>query len=463
MNGETATPVPDEGVTPVPTLTELLAPYVASSDHEGLARVLTELDLHPSDVADLLESLDGAEARLALVRALPPEVASEALAEMEEGEDRGDLLAALDPHQGAQLLHELADDDAADLIGELEPHEAARILAALPVQEAGELRGLLQYDEESAGGLMTTELVAITIALTAREAIEEVRRQGREVEEFYSIFVVDAQRMLQGAVPLGELILAEPDTPVGELVEDVPVTIHPDVDQEEVGRLLSRYNLVSVPVVSREGRLLGRITFDDVIDVMEAEQTEDIFRLAGVSDDEEVRADWEDAVRARLPWLLVNLATAMVAASVVYAFQSTIEQVVILASIMPIIAGMGGNAGTQALAVTVRRIALSDGPLERKSDAVVKELLVGLVNGAVIGVAIALLALAVGEPVMLGAVVLLAMWGNIVVAGFAGAFVPTVLHRLGVDPAVASSVFVTTFTDLCGFFLLLSLGTALLL
>ncbi len=449
--------------TRVSALAERLLPLVDARDSHGLAQALTELDLHPSDVADLLEGLDDDQVRLQLVRVLPPEVASEALAEMEEGEDRGDLLAALDPRQGAQLLHELADDDAADLIGELEPHEAARILAALPVEEAGELRGLLQYDEESAGGLMTTELVAIEAHLTARDAIEEVRRQGREVEEFYSIFVIDADRRLLGTVPLGELILAEPEAPIRELVEEVPVTIEPDLDQEEVGRLISRYNLVSVPVVTPDGRLLGRITFDDVIDVMEAEQTEDIFRLAGVSDEEEVRADWADAVRARLPWLAVNLVTAMVAASVVYWFQSTIEQVVILASIMPIIAGMGGNAGTQALAVTVRRIALSDGPLERKSDAVLKELLVGLVNGAVIGLCIAALALALGETPRLGLVVLLAMWANIVVAGFAGAFVPTVLDRLGADPAVASSVFVTTFTDLCGFFLLLSLGTALLL
>lgn len=454
---------PMDRATQTASVEDRLRSLVAAGDLDELARVLTELDLHPSDVADLLEALADPAARLALVRALPPELASEALAEMEEGEDRGDLLAALDPHQGAQLLHELADDDAADLIGELEPHEAARILAALPVDEAGELRGLLAYDEESAGGLMTTELVAIPLDLLARDAIEEVRRQGREVEEFYSIFVVDAERRLQGTIPLGELILAEPDAPIRELVEDVPVSIQPDVDQEEVGRLLSRYNLVSVPVVSPDGRLLGRITFDDVIDVMEAEQTEDIFRLAGVSDEEEVRADWAESVRARLPWLLVNLVTAMVAASVVLYFQRTIEQVVILASIMPIIAGMGGNAGTQALAVTVRRIALSDGPLERKSDAVLKELLVGLANGAVIGVAIAAIAMALGETAVLGLVVLLAMWGNIVVAGFAGAFVPTVLHRLGADPAVASSVFVTTFTDLCGFFFLLSLGTALLL
>jgi magnesium transporter len=444
-------------------LAERLQPLVEAGDSAGLAALLTELDLHPSDVADLLEALDDPAVRLALVRALPAELASEALVEMEEADDRSELLAALDPRQGARLLHELADDDAADLIGELEPHQAARILAALPASEAGDLRGLLAYHEETAGGLMTTELVAIEGSLNAREAIEEVRRQGREVEEFYTVFVVDRDRRLLGTVPLGDLILCDPDATVESMVEEFPVTLTPEVDQEEVGRLLSRYNLVSVPVVNAQGQLLGRITFDDVIDVIEAEQTEDILLLAGVSDEEEVRADWTEAVRSRLPWLMVNLVTAMVAASVVYMFRSTIEQLVILASIMPIVAGMGGNAGTQALAVTVRRIALSDGPLERKSDAVAKEMLVGLVNGAAIGLVVALAAALLGQTPRLGLVVLIAMWGNIVVAGFAGSFIPTVLDRFGVDPAIASSVFVTTLTDLCGFFFLLGLGTAFLL
>ncbi len=450
------------GTPEVVTLKERLRPLMEAGDAQGLAQVLAEFDVHPSDVADLLEALDEAE-RLSLIHLLPSDIASEALAEMEEGDDRAELLAALDPQRGAELLHELADDDAVDLIAELEPAEAQRILDQLPREEAGDLRELLSYDEETAGGLMTTELVALEGRLSAREAVEEVRRQGREVEDFYAIFVVDREHRLLGTVPLDDLILAGADTPVSELVEEVPATVHPDLDQEEVGRLLSRYNLVSVPVVDGMGRLLGRITFDDVLDVIEAERTEDILRLAGVSDEEEVRAGWTGAVRSRLPWLMVNLVTAMVAASVVYMFQHTIEQVVILASIMPIIAGMGGNAGTQALAVTVRRIALSDGPLEQKSDAVMKEMLVGLVNGAAIGVVVAVVATALGQAPTLGLVVLLAMWGNIVVAGFAGAFIPTLLDRLGVDPAVASSVFVTTLTDLCGFFFLLGLATALLL
>ena len=263
-------------------------------------------DLHPSDVADVVEALESDEERVALMRALPTELASEALAEMDEDEDPGDLLAAMDPSMGAQLLQELEYDDAVDLVAELEPEERARILAALPIEEAGEIRGLLRYDEESAGGIMNTSLVSVGSHLTAGEAIAEVRRRGQEVEDFYTVFVVDSGMHLLGTVSLHDLILADPDQRVADLIEPATVSVLPSEDQEEVGRLMSRYNMVSIPVVNGSGALLGRITFDDVLDVMEAEQTEDILLLAGTSDEEELGGDWQEAVQARLPWLLVN-------------------------------------------------------------------------------------------------------------------------------------------------------------
>ncbi len=446
-------------------LRENLAEFVRTGDW-GRLRASLE-GLHPSDVADLVAALDEESSRLAVMRALPAELASETLAEMERFEERGDLLAALAPERGAELLHELADDDAVDLISELEPADRDRILAALPIQEAGDLQGLLLYGDETAGGLMTTGLVSVRASRTAADAIGEVRRQGREVEDFYTIFVVDERNRLLGSVPLDDLILAEPGTVVEDLVEPVPVTVRPDLDQEEVGRILSRYNMVSVPVVNSTGVLLGRVTFDDVLDVIEAERTEDILRLAGVPDEEELRAPWTDAVRSRLPWLFLNLVTAAAAASVVFFFTDTIEAVSILAAIMPVIAGMGGNSATQALAVTVRRIAISDEPVDARYEMVGKEILVGVVNGIALGVVAAvaatMIALALGGAPILGVVVLFAMWGNIIVAGFAGAFIPVLLDRMGIDPAVASSVFVTTLTDLFGFFLLLGLGSWLLL
>lgn len=422
-------------------------------------------ELHPSDIADVVELVDG-ETRLALVRALPSEVASEALAEMEEGDARAELLAALEPTEGAELLHELPDDDAADLIGELGPEDQDRILAQLPADEAGEIRDLLQYDEETAGGIMTTALVSVLGTVTAGEAIRAVRVKGREVEDFYTVFVVDDGEHLLGTVPLDDLILADPDGPVKSLVEPIVASVVPDADQEDVGHLIRRYNLPSIPVVSQQGVLLGRVTFDDVIDVLEAETTEDMLLFSGVSDDEELRGSSIDAIRARLPWLLLNTLTASFAAAVVWIFRDEIASATLLAVVMPVVAGLGGNAGQQALAVTVRRLATSSGPLESRDHVVGKELLVALLNGGVIGVVVATAAAALasvmGADPRLGLVVLLAMWGNIAMAGFAGSFIPTFLDRRGQDPAVASTVFLTALTDMTGFLLLLGLATVLL-
>jgi len=441
---------------------ERLAELVASGNVEALQDVVGEL--HPSDIADLVEGLEEEEHQVMLLSALPKEVASEALAEMEGGEDRAELLAALHPEKGAELLQELADDDAVDLIGELEPEERQRLLDALPSEDAGELRGLLLFDEETAGGLMTTDLVSVRVSLTAGEALAEVRRLGREVEDFYTVFVVDERSRLLGTVRLDDLVIAEPQETIESLVEAPVASVLPDVDQEEVGRLISRYNLASIPVVNEFGVLLGRITFDDVIDVLEAEQTEDIFRLAGLGGDEEaVRYTWYESVRARLPWLLVNLVTATLSATVVYLFSGTIENAVILASFMGMVAGMGGNAGTQALAVTVRSIAIERGTGRRHGVVVGREILVGFVNGAVLGTIVAGAAMFLESDPRLGLVVFLAMWGNQMVASFVGSFVPTVLDRLGIDPAVASSIFVTAFTDMCGFLLILGLATHFLL
>ena len=440
-----------------------MAPLVDQGDMRALEAFLAEL--HPSDIADVVESVDGAT-RLALVRALPAELASEALAEMEEGDARAELLAALEPTEGAELLHELPDDDAADLIGELEPEDQDRILAQLPADEAGEIRDLLQYDEETAGGIMTTALVSVLGTVTAGEAIGVVRVQGRRVEDFYRVFVVDDGVRLLGTVPLDDLILADPDEPVQNLVEPIVASVIPDTDQEDVGHLIRRYNLPSLPVVSEDGVLLGRVTFDDVIDVIEAETTADLLLFSGVSDDEELRGSSMDAIRARLPWLLLNTMTASFAAAVVWIFRDQIAAATLLAVVMPVVAGLGGNAGQQALAVTIRRLATSTGPLESRGHVVGKELLVALLNGGVIGTVVAAastaLASAAGADPRLGVVVLLAMWGNIAMAGFAGSFIPTFLDRMGQDPAVASTVFLTALTDLTGFLLLLGLATVLL-
>jgi magnesium transporter len=283
------------------------------------------------------------------------------------------------------------------------------------------------------------------------------------VEDFYQVFVVDAEQRLIGTLPFKDLVISRPERPVRAFMTDADIFVTPDLDQEEVARLMARYNMPSVPVVNEQGRLLGRVTFDDVIDVVEAETTEDLLKFGGVSPDEGLGAGWKTAVQSRLPWLSVNLGTAFLAGGVVYLFQHTIQRTVALAIWMPIIAGMGGNAGTQALAVTVRRLALGLIPVNIFARVVGKEILVGIINGLVMGVTVGAVATFIGEGPRLGIVVFLAMVGNLMVAGFAGAFIPIVLERLEIDPAVASSIFVTTFTDVCGFLLLLGLAGLLLL
>ena len=433
------------------------------SDGDVELRAFLE-ELHPSDIADLIEHFEEEEDRVRILDLLPAELASETLAEMEAHEHPEEILVAMEPDRIGALLEELSSDDAADIIGELEPEDQARVLATLAPVEAGELRELLAYPEDSAGGIMTTDVMAISVHLTAGEAIQEIRRQATEIGgDFYNIFVVDLLRRLQGQVGLQELVLADPDQKISELVEPPVFTVPVDMDQEEVGRLIGRYNEPSVAVVGPNGVLLGRVTWDDVLDVIEAEQTEDLLRLAGIGGEEEVQGEWFEAVRARLPWLALNTLTAAAGAFVILQFTETIDQMVALAAILPVIAALGGNAGTQTLAVTVRRLALTRESAARRWRVAGKEVVVGLVNGLALGLIVGLASWLLFDLPMLGVVVLLAMWGNLVVASVAGAMVPVFLERVGADPAVASSVFVTAVTDVAGFFLLLGLATRLLL
>jgi magnesium transporter len=416
-------------------------------------------DLEPADLADVLAALDLDE-RLAIVLVLPVELSSQALAEMPEEAHAEETLAALEPGRAAEIVRELEDDDAADLLGVLPRREQERILSG--VEGRAELEKLLRYDEETAGGRMTGHIVTVRETDTVADALIGIRRQAEEVEDFYQVFVVDGSRRLVGILPFKDLVVSRPERLVREFMTAADVSVPPELDQEEVARLLARYNLPSVAVVDAYGRLLGRVTFDDVIDVVEAETTEDLLRFGGVSADEELAAAWTVAVRSRLPWLCLNLLTAFLAGGVVYFFQGTVQRAVALAVWMPIIAGMGGNAGTQALAVTVRRLALGLIPAHRFLSVVGKEVLVGVSNGLVIGVVVGVVATLLGEGAGLGLIVFLAMAGNLLVAGFAGAFIPVLLERFDVDPAIASSIFVTTFTDVCGFLLLLGLAKGLL-
>ncbi len=420
-------------------------------------------ELGAADLADVLAEADEDE-RVEIVKLLPPALSGSALWELPEEEHAEDTLAALEPGEAAEIVGGLPDDDAADLLGELEPEEQRRILAEVEdPEQREEVAGLLQYDSESAGGLMTSQVVTVMEYDSVSQALDEIRRQADELEDFSEAYVVDAEGRLKGLMSFKRLVLSAPDRPLREVMEDPDVTVQPEMDQEEVARLMGRYNVSAIPVVNRDNRLLGRITFDDVMDVGEAEATEDLLRFGGVSGDEDLGAGWREAVRSRLPWLLANLATAFFAAMVPLFFSGTIERLGFLAAFMGVVAGMGGNTGTQALAVNVRRLALGLIDAREFWDVIRKEMVVGAINGLATGLVAGVAATMIRGTPMFGLVVFFAMSGNMVVGGFAGAAIPLVLKRFGIDPALASSVFVTTFTDTCGFFLLLGLSSWLLL
>ena len=425
-----------------------------------LKEVLQEY--HASEIAILFEKLP-VEAREKIINILPSDIASEVFAEMHEEQDAGELLISLDPEKRSEIIEELDYDDATDIISQLDEDEQQEILEDLDHEDATNIRALLSYAEDTAGGLMNSEVIKINIKLDKKDALDEIIRQSEEMEEFYTIYVVDDAGILKGILSIKSIIKAPAHARVADLVIDDFVYVKADLDQEDVAGLISQYNLTTIPVVDDNMKLLGRVTVDDIIDVMEQENTEDILKISGVSEDEELSGNWKDAVKSRLPWLVINLGTAYLAASIIRHFDSTVSLLPQIAAYMTIIAGMGGNAATQALAVTVRRISLSDLSDSQAYNAVLKEFLVGMLNGAANGLIVFFIAWFYDASPMLGLVLFLAMTGNLIVAGLTGASIPLILKRVGIDPAVASSIIITTFTDCAGFLLPLWFATKILL
>lgn len=430
-----------------------------SNDTE-LQLVLNEY--HASEIAMLFEKLP-LEDKKRIINILPIEVASEVIAEMGEDQNAGELLINLHPDKRSEIVEEMDYDDATDIISQLDEDEQHEILEDIDEEDASSIRALLKYEEDTAGGIMNSDVIKININLDKKDALDEIIRQSEEMEEFYTVYVVDDYDVLQGIISIKSIIKAKAEAHVRDLVNTDFVYVKADLDQEDVASLISQYNLTTIPVVDDDMRLLGRVTVDDIIDVMEQENTEDILKISGVSEDEELGGNWKDAVKSRLPWLVINLGTAYLAASVIRSFDSTVQQLPILAAYMTIIAGMGGNAATQSLAVTVRRISLTDLSDKQAYGTVLKEFLVGMLNGAANGLIVFFIAWRYDANVMLGLVLFLAMTGNLIVAGLTGATIPLVLKRVGIDPAVASSIIITTFTDCAGFLLPLWFATKLLL
>ncbi len=415
---------------------------------------------HPADLAELFNELPPKDCRVALNLLLDhnSRLAMEALIEYGP-EPAAALLADHSPDRLAQWLQELPSDDAAALIDELPEATSDAVLERM--RASGEVENLLEYADETAGRIMNPTVFALSEELTAGEAIQALQG-SREVEMVFYLYVVDERRHLVGVVSLRRLLLVAPETPLRRIMTTDLISVRVDTDQEEAAQHVANYNLLAIPVVDEENKLVGIITVDDVIDIIKDEATEDIYRLAGVSGDEHVFSPARESVRKRLPWLAVNLVTATLAAFVVRAFQATIDEVVVLAVFMTIVASMGGNAATQALTVIVRGIALGELTWGNSRKAVFKEALVGLSNGLALGTVGAAVAWGMSGNLYLGLILGLAMVINLLVAAVAATVIPIILRALKIDPALASAVFITTLTDVFGFFAFLGLATLFL-
>lgn len=411
--------------------------------------------LHASDSAEILTWLDADQQAAMIDRLHAPELA--VVFEQMHEEDMAEVAQHLDVEELAEVLDEMEPDAAADLLAELEPTEAAEVLGQM--DEAEPVTSLLAYSPDSAGGIMNLPPPSLRRYMTVTEAVAFLKQHYQDASAMYYLYVLDRYGHLIGVVNLRAMILADGAQTIEEIMSRDVISVRVDMDQEDVVQILSRYDLVAVPVVDAENKLVGIIAVDDVVDVMEEEATEDIYRLAQVSERSEMFSPIHRAIRNRQPWLMVNLGTAFLASAVVSLFDATLAQAAWLAAFMPIVAGQGGNAGTQTLTIVVRSLALGEIDLADAWSALWHEFLVGIANGLSIGLLVGLIAWVwKGNPV-LGLAIGLAMLGNMIVAALAGVFVPLLLKLARVDPALASAVFVTTFTDCMGFLLFLGLAT----
>ncbi len=417
--------------------------------------------LHPADRAETFADLETEDQHELL-----PRMDAESTAEILEELEDEDALAAtthLSSAQLADVLDEMEPDAAADILGDLSPERAASALAEM--EEADDVRPLLAYEDDTAGGLMTPEFFALRESMTSQSAIAFLRAREPDAETPYYLYVVDIQDRLVGVLGLRSLIMSSPGVLVSDVMERDIRTVQAGTDQEEVANLMTKYSLLALPVVDAGGKLVGVVRSSDIAHVIEEEATEDIHRLSNISSDGGDLGPWSPvrtSVQRRLPWLYINLFTAFLAAWVVSQFEATIAQLAVLAVFQSIVAGQGGNAGTQTLAIMVRGLALGEIEIRDIGPALLREIGIGLFHGVAVGIAVGIGAFLWKGIPFLGVVIGLAMIGNMVAAGMAGTLVPLTLKSLKLDPALASAVLVTTVTDCVGFGLFLGLATAFL-
>jgi len=431
---------------------------LASGNRVDLTEVLEPL--HPADIADIIEQLNTTD-RARFIRLYDTEFYGDILAEIDE-HIREEVIAELKPDVLAEAVRDLESDDVVDIVEDLEEEQKETILKALDEVDRVAVQSLLSYPERSAGRLMQREVVMAPEHWSVGMAIDFLRNDANLPEQFYHIVLVDPRLHPVGNVSLGKLMSSKRSVLLKEIIEDVFQVIPADQDEADVAYAFNQYHLISAPVVDMENRVVGVITIDDAMVVLDEELEEDIMLLAGIGDSS-VSDTIIETVRGRLPWLAVNLVTAILASIVIAQFEATIAQFVALAILMPIIASMGGNAATQSLTVAVRAIATKDISSTNIGRVIRREVGVGILTGLIFAVSMGLIGVFWFGTAMLGVVIAISMLINLVVANLAGTTIPVILEKLGIDPALASGAFVTTVTDVVGFFAFLSIAGILLL
>jgi magnesium transporter len=448
-------PMRDEAGAIRPEFVEEITRCIKEEHAPFLREVVAEL--HEADLGDLIAAL-GAEDRVRLVELTGADFDFSALNEVDDTV-REEILEELEPETVAEGVRELESDDAVELLEGLDEEDQEEILEKLPPQERDVLERSLEYPEGSAGRRMQTEFITVPKDWTVGQAIDYMRETADLPHRFYEIYVVDAAKRWQGAVPLDVLLRSRRPVPLTDLIEEDRRRVSVEDAQEEVARLFGKYNLVAAPVVDAENRLVGVITIDDVVDVIEEEADEEIKALGGVTSDEELSDNFWTIAKGRFNWLLINLATAFLASSVLGLFEGQLEKMVALAVLAPIVASQGGNAATQTMTVAVRALATRELGSNNAFRITMREMLVGLVNGIGFAVITGIVAVAWFKIPGLGFVIGLAMVCNLVAGALGGILIPIVLEKMRADPAVASGTFVTTVTDVVGFFSFLGIAT----
>jgi len=417
------------------------------------------LSLHPADRAEVFNLMTDAE-QVLLLPLLDVPTTADLLEELED-EDVLSAIESLSTERLADVLDQMEPDEAADLLGDLPPEQASAALAEM--EEADDVIPLLGYPDQTAGGLMTTSYVALRRHTTSEQAIQFLRQVSPETQIPYYLYVVDREKRLSGVVGFRELVISDPLVTMDSIMDPDVRYISVGTDQEDVARMMTRYDLAAVPVVDDQHHLVGVITHDDILDVLEDEATEDIYRLANVIDtDLDPQSPIYDQLKGRLPWIYLNMITAMFASWVISNFEGLIAQVAILAAFQSIVAGLGGNTASQNVAMIVRALALGKIDPKKIWSVTIRQIFVGMLQGVAVGIVIGFGIALWQNNTYLGVIIALAMVGNMIVAGIIGTLVPLGLRAIGLDPALASSVLVTAVTDSAGFFIFLSLASAML-